>query len=592
MAIASSFLTSVFCLLPFALTGTAQQPRDAVRALELGPGLITGTVREDGTSRPLRQVIVSLSGEPLRDGRTAVTDEAGRFTFPSLPLGPYTISAQRPGYLLTFYGSRRLGRGPGEPIALSPEAPRADIAVSLPKGGVISGVITDANGRPAQNVRLVLMQYRMVQGERQLMPVGGPGGATDDRGVYRLFGLLPGDYLLSAIPTTPADVPTVSRAQVEWALRQVQPAGPGANGDAPPPSRVAYTSIYYPGTSDPAGAATITVRGGEERAGVDFILAPVPMARIEGVVIDSAGRGSAQASIRLVQAGQQTSWSSVNTERSFDGRFVLNPVPPGQWTLTANAPGSGGVNPVPATWGTTEVAVSGSDVSGLVVALRPALTMTGRVIFETTPPEPPPAWSSTFVTLSSVPGSGAFPPTNIPSARLDAIGTFTLPGILPGRYRLSLSGPGLTAGTSRLVPKSILLSGVDAADRPFTIGASDTLDRVVITYTDGIAELSGRLLDPAGAPAKGLTVVLFTADRSYWGLQSRRTADTRPDPSGLFRFGALLPGDYFVCAVTDFDVADTADPTFYDALVPASVKVTLASGQRKVQDLRLAARTP
>jgi hypothetical protein len=82
--------------------------------------------------------------------------------------------------------------------------------------------------------------------------------------------------------------------------------------------------------------------------------------------------------------------------------------------------------------------------------------------------------------------------------------------------------------------------------------------------------------------------VLFTADRTFWGLGSRRTAQARPQPDGSYRISSLPPGEYYVSAVVQVDGNDFTDPTFFEQLIDASFKITLAEGEKRVQDLRLA----
>ena len=60
-----------------------------------------------------------------------------------------------------------------------------------------------------------------------------------------------------------------------------------------------------------------------------------------------------------------------------------------------------------------------------------------------------------------------------------------------------------------------------------------------------------------------------------------------PSQNGTYRLGGLLPGEYFLAAVADLDQADLTDEAFYDALAPAAIRLTLAAGERKVQDVQI-----
>jgi len=82
--------------------------------------------------------------------------------------------------------------------------------------------------------------------------------------------------------------------------------------------------------------------------------------------------------------------------------------------------------------------------------------------------------------------------------------------------------------------------------------------------------------------------VVFAADNNYWTPQSRRIRTARPATDGKFTVTGLPPGEYRMAAVTDLAPGETNDPAFLDLLVPASVKLTLAAGETKTQDLKIA----
>jgi hypothetical protein len=581
-----------------APSGAALIQRDAPGILASGPGSIAGVVTSERDGRPVRRVNVSLNGSAIGPTRYATSDENGRFAFASLPLGQYTLSASKPGFVTMHYGSRRPGRGPGHPITLAATAAAANVALRIPNGAAITGTVTDANGRPAQNVRLTVLQYRMSVGERELVPAPMTGVSalnTDDRGVYRIYGLPAGEYLVGAVPQG-GDIRLTTAADVQHAQQQVQ-QGAAATGtmiSAVPPGTpapavsaptvspsVAYARIFYPGTPDPIGAVPITLRAGEERSGVDFPLQFVRTARIDAAILDASGQPAAQAQVSLTQPGVPTSMGSWGVTRAQPGRFTATGVQPGQYVITAR----GSANGANAMWAAADVRVDGQDITGLTLTLRPGMIGTGRVAIESASGGAPLNVSAVRMTLTPVAttASGLAPPPPA-LAEVDTDGTFTMRGILPGAYRFHA----VHAGTPDALLKTVIINQRDVTDRVVEIKPGDTLNNIVVTLMDRPADVSGTLLDAAGQPVPGLTIVLFTADRTFWGLQSRRTTTARPSPTGEFRFPGLLPGEYYISAVTDLDATDTGDPTFYEALVPASLKITVAPGERKTQDLRLA----
>ena len=112
---------------------------------------------------------------------------------------------------------------------------------------------------------------------------------------------------------------------------------------------------------------------------------------------------------------------------------------------------------------------------------------------------------------------------------------------------------------------------------------------VLLTFTDQTTEIGGRLVDGANRPAPEYFVFVFPTNRSFWFQGSRRMRPpTRPANDGGFRVLGLPPGEYYVAALTEFDQNDLYDASFLEQLIPAAFKITLAEGEKRTQDLRIA----
>src|SRR5262249_28060055 len=147
------------------------------------------------------------------------------------------------------------------------------------------------------SLRVMKYGYSMNTGERRLNPAGGPSSPLDERGVYRIYGLGPGEYYLSA--TTPGlsfgsgrDLHMTSDLDVEEAMKAVA-AGPSVPIVDVSQRNVGFAQIYYPGVTSFAQATPITLRAGEERSGVDFTIQYAPVARVEGTLVSPDGTPSA-----------------------------------------------------------------------------------------------------------------------------------------------------------------------------------------------------------------------------------------------------------------------------------------------------------
>jgi hypothetical protein len=87
-------------------------------------------------------------------------------------------------------------------------------------------------------------------------------------------------------------------------------------------------------------------------------------------------------------------------------------------------------------------------------------------------------------------------------------------------------------------------------------------------------------------PVPGYTVFVLPADRALRVATSRRVRSTRSSTEGAFSFADLPAGDYLLAVVTGVDPI-TWESAVLEQLAAAGVKVTIADGERKTQDLRV-----
>jgi hypothetical protein len=166
-------------------------------------------------------------------------------------------------------------------------------------------------------------------------------------------------------------------------------------------------------------------------------------------------------------------------------------------------------------------------------------------------------------------------------------GTFSFSGIMPGRYTVR-SSVALADTRSGWVLKSSIVNGRDASDDPIEIKPGEHITNAVIRFVDTPTELSGTLQDATGRPASDYFVIVFPADKTLWRSGTRRLpAPVRPSTNGLFTFRNLLPGNYLLAALADFESGQQYDSEFLAQLVDASIKVAIAEGEKKLQDIRI-----
>jgi hypothetical protein len=129
----------------------------------------------------------------------------------------------------------------------------------------------------------------------------------------------------------------------------------------------------------------------------------------------------------------------------------------------------------------------------------------------------------------------------------------------------------------------------NVVDKPFEVRPAENVEGIVLTFTDRQTEVFGTLLDSANRPAAEYFVMMFSADRTLWTPRSRAVrAPVRADSTGQFTIAGLPAGDYYICALPDFDQSTLNDPSFLEQLVSGSIKISLADGEKRKQDMRLA----
>lgn len=589
-------------------------------------------------SQPIRRAVVTIRAGELDVPHIGLTDDDGRLVFRDLAAGNYLLTAERPGFVRTYYGSPQPGRGPGVAVTVLEGQRSAPIQLRLLRGGVITGTLRNASGRPAPNYSIRAIMVRTSAGERRAVneddALTGRQASTDDRGVYRIFGLPPGEYLISVPVSGLAtdQMRQITSEELQWADKMVSTSGSAANYSAqpsapPPPAPtqpVAYSPVYFPGTTVAAEATVITLGPNEERPGVDFGLQLVPTAQLSGRVVDAEGRpqpGQLISVKPIKPDGLDLFASLLNTSgrTNSDGTFAITGVRPGAYTLTVRAtprigneapptPGAEasammsamlGGGPGTSHWAMEDVSVQGADISGINLVLRPGMTLTGKIVYEATTKTPPTDLSKSPIALMAAPTgndiaalTAVFTGGSSTAPKIAPDGTFTISGIAPGRYRLNnplamLPIPAMAGLTGGWALKSVMANGRDIADATLDMRSGVDVSNVVVTFTDRPAEISGTVVDGAGRVTPNFPIIVFSTDRAYWTLGSRHVQLARPSSDGQYKVSGLPAGEYYVCAVTAVDRTEQYDPAFLEQLAPVAFKITIADGEKKVVPLKL-----
>jgi hypothetical protein len=523
---------------------------------------LAGRVISAATGRPLRRALVIATAAGSRERRSASTDADGRWKVQQLPAGRYSISVQKGGYVPLAYGQRRAFEE-GKPIDLADGQRIEKLDVALPKGSSVSGRIVDEFGEAAVGVRVAALRQRYIDGRRRVVPITSLGGSavTDDLGQYRLHGLSPGEYYVTAVLASPSLDDHVER--------------------------FGYAPTYYPGAPTPAEAQRITLELAQEVTELNFPLVWTPVARISGTAITSAGQPMANGGIVLTSAsnvGFDASPLMGGAKTAADGTFTIPNVAPGEYQLeivsaaTARSMvAGGGIGADVPEVASMPVMVAGQDITGIVLAATATATAIGRIVYEGTPP---PESATAAVTVSGMPDV-------VPSiamggtARAQPDGRFELKGLI-GQRVLRITPP---AGWFL---EATRIDGVDVTDTPVEFKPGARITGVEFVLSQRASTLTGMVVEGAkGEPASDYVVVVFASDSRRWGPRSRFVRTARPDRSGTFTLRGLPPAEYLVVALEYLESGQEGDPELLERLRPKAKSLSIAEGASQTVSLTM-----
>jgi hypothetical protein len=513
-------------------------------------GSITVRVVDDANQPVRNATVLALSqGQSARIAYDNSSARSGRYVVTNLDPGVYRVVANAPGFVQEFdftapASSQPLYR-PGDSVTLR-----------LTRGGVITGRVTDAEGNAVVGARVTAVRVRDLAGGSA--PDGGSDFSrarerrTDDRGVYRLYGLTPGSYV----------VLVGGRPTMNFSARPT-----AYDTDAP---------TYYPSTTRD-GAVEVQVQNGQELTDIDVryrgdkghsvngsIVGPTPgasgqFANAVGVALTHAATGARENTLFVTGDSNPRTFS-------FDG------IADGEYDVVASgfAQNDTGMSSPP-----VRVSVRGADVSGLRLVLAPLGSLAGRVGFE--PLRPADAARpecqrgqrafapQEMLVFARRDGEQAQPRNIFQSAGTeappDAKGDFTLRNLRDGRYRLgarlldeylflrSLTLPAAAAVTP--APAAARPASppppVDAA-RGFALKPGERLTGALAQISAGAAALRGRVAAGEGETLPdNLRVYLVPAERER-AEDVLRYAEADAQADGAFVFRNLAPGRYLLVA--------------------------------------------
>lgn len=572
-----------------ATGGEPMQFPQAGREMKTGTARVKGRLVTAETGAAVRRAQVRISGSDILP-KMATTDNEGSYEFRDLPAGRYTISATKSGYVSVGYGQTRPFESP-KPIELTDGQVIDKADIVMPRGSVISGRIVDEFGEPLADATVTAMRSSWSNGRRRLQAAGRTA-TTNDLGQYRIYGLPPGEYYVSASLRGGHEMMVM-----EMAVAAIRTSSAAAS-EAPTSG---YAPTYYPGTANGTEAQKLTLAIGQEAMNTDFGLIPVRLAKVSGTVIGSEGRPleGVMVSASPRNAGASTlvfpGGAAARTDKN--GNFTLSSVAPGEYTLNARTTnfvtsdrrgdgeravftmtrvtveGGGGETE----FGSVPLSVAGEDMSNVVIATSKGTSASGRVIYEG---GSKPRSNTLRISAASAEAEG---PLGLlgGSASVTAEDTFEIKGLAGQRiFRVS----NVPAGW---VLKAIRLNGSDITDNGIDIRPNEPVSGLEVLLTSKSTEVAGAV-QAGNDPATDYTVVIFSDDPQKWTApMTRHIASARPNQDGRFQVKHLPAGGYYAVALDYIAQGDWNDPEVLERLRSRATRFTLDEGEVENLTLKL-----
>jgi uncharacterized surface anchored protein len=513
-------------LLCAAVPASAKENHVATQA---GSFQISGTLVDFVTGQPIGKARVAISPVNERDNFTTITTaDDGRFVFPNLAPGKYTLTAQARGYLFQSFNQHD---NYSSSIVVGPDQDTSNLVFRLPAESSISGVISDEAGEPVRDAQVMLYFTGLAAGSegtrlRNRM-------ITDDEGSYRFAHLPPGHYLL-AVSAKPwyaqHPLPVPSPAADQSATRQGQvivsvhsgPLGAGPSVQANPQLDVAYPVTFYPGVTEPTEAAPI-VLGRGEKAVANLNLQPVPSLHVRiNKEETEPGKSSHLALQRRVLDAAPIPVSAEMREVA-PGVMEVVGIPSGRYIVRNYVAGERQSD-----WaGSRDLELTGNDeIDSRQGAQYVPVTATLQVRSGTLSKQ-------AVLVLTSKKTREGF------SERVNASGDLIFKqGVPPGAYEVSIYS------ANGMYLANISADGARVTGRTIEFGAGSRV-KLAITVTRGQGEITGTALRD-GKPLAGAMVVLVPADPAHNHVLFRRD---QSDSDGTFTLPDVVPGKYQLLAI-------------------------------------------
>jgi protocatechuate 3,4-dioxygenase beta subunit len=487
------------------------------QAARVPRGLVSGRVTIKDKGAPGVAVGLHKGGDAINPGEPysrTITDHDGFYRFANLAPGSYSITPSAPAFVMANTREAR-----AKSVLVGEDENVEGINFALVRGGVITGRVTDAEGRPVVEQQVNIYSTELLEQKSPDRPIFTTKSAqTDDRGIYRIFGLSAGRYKVSAGRTEDLFNPTLSQD-----------------------SHI-YKQVFHPDVTDHAKANVLEVTEGSEANNIDISLGrALQTYSVSGLVIDEKGLPVPNLRISVQRrVGQRIEYVMSNSSSSSRGEFVVEGLIPGKYGVFLSPNQAGGdmrAEPV-------SFDIIDQDVGGLTVKLTKGASLTGFVLLENDDKAIFKKLSELQLRALSMASSGG---GNFASSAMTPIGpdgSFRLAGLPGGTINLMLA-----AVMNPFEPKGFTITRVErdgiVSSSRLEIKDGEQLTGVRVIISFGDATIRGVVKLENGSLPEGGRIILRVSKRGET-LPNFRGATV--DARGHFLVDGLAAGTYELAA--------------------------------------------
>jgi hypothetical protein len=532
-------MRGIFCLLILLIVSRAALSQASNVA---GAGIVIGVVKLGDA--PVAGVTLALLPERMGPmarqpeiTNRAVTDEKGEYRFTKVAAGRFRVTPLAEAFVITSIAAPRSGPS-GISVTVSEGQTVSNVDFTLARGGVITGRVTDSAGRPVIAERINLTMMDANGGPQPFIGGNRIGYETDDRGVYRIYGLPAGRYLVSA---GGGDRPGVSR-------------------------RVRYPQTYYPDVIEQEQAKPVEVQTDFSAEDIDIHFGELLKTyAVVGRVVDAdSGQPAPGLPVNITPlrvrgaAGGRAIGGPTGSVAGADGTFRVAGLTPGPYSASSGSSGGssggfggffGGATGASSDFYSDPISfeISEANVAGVEIKVHRGASIAGVVVIEG---GADPSVAAQLSRLMISAGSRGGQQTQGQAGRggmggrqnfaqVGPDGSFRIGGVPPGRVRLSVNGAGGFGGGDGVALARVERGGA-VIDGEFNVASGEQVTgvRIVAVYAAGV--IQGRVVITGGTLPPGTRLMVSARPLNSAG----RNRAAQVDASGQFRVEGLAPGNY------------------------------------------------